>query len=43
MKIKLYTGKYYIALRIGDLGFGIGRPGPELRAQVDNYRRHRGI
>lgn len=41
--IKLLKGKGYIALRIGNLCLGIGRPSDELREQADLSRANRGL
>lgn len=41
---KIYIGKYFVAVRFkNDLCFGVGRPSPELRAEVVRSRPHRGI
>lgn len=42
-KITILTGKTYIAIRIGDACFGIGRPSDQLRRQAVRSRRHFGI
>lgn len=42
-KIKILTGKYYVAIRIGDFCMGIGRPSDELRRQAVRSRRHLGV
>lgn len=42
-KIKILTGKNYIAIRIGDFCMGVGRPSPELASQVVRSRKHAGI
>lgn len=42
-KITILTGKTYIAIRIGDACFGIGRPSNELRRQAVRSRKHFGV
>lgn len=41
--MKLYAGRWFLAVRVGDACFGVGRAPAWMRAEADRERRNFGI